>query len=131
MYHTKAQVSIEFLALVSFMVLTFLIYTPFFWQQQLDIEVEKEYLIGEKIALSVKKEIDIAVMFGSGYKRNFTLPGQISNSDYVIAIENKTLKIRWKNRATEENLIAHNISGNPKTGFNTLSNLNDVIYINT
>lgn len=131
MYHTKAQVSIEFLALVSFMVLTFLIYTPFFWQQQLDIEVEKEYLIGEKIALSVKKEIDIAVMFGSGYKRNFTLPEQISNSDYVIAIENKTLKLRWKNRATEENLIAHNISGNPKTGFNTLSNLNDVIYINT
>ncbi len=131
MYHTKAQVSIEFLALVSFMVLTFVIYTPFFWQQQLDIEVEKEYLIGEKIALSVKKEIDIAVMFGSGYKRNFTLPEQISDSDYVIAIENKILKIRWKNRATEENLIAHNISGNPKSGFNTLSNLNDVIYINT
>ena len=131
MYHTKAQVSIEFLALVSFMVLTFVIYTPFFWQQQLDIEVEKEYLIGEKIALSVKKEIDIAVMFGSGYKRNFTLPKQISNSNYVIAIENKTLKLRWKNRATEENLIAHNISGNPKAGFNTLSNWDDVIYINT
>ena len=131
MYHTKAQVSIEFLALVSFMVLTFVIYTPFFWQQQLDIEVEKEYMIGGKIALSVKKEIDTAVMFGSGYNRNFTLPGQISDSDYVIAIENKILKIRWKDRATEENLIAHNISGNPKAGFNTLSNRDDVIYINT
>ena len=43
----------------------------------MQIEEEAEYLIGEKIAASLKKEVDSAVMFGSGYKRNFTLPKQI------------------------------------------------------
>ena len=38
----KAQVSLEFVALVSFMLLIFVIYTPFFWQQQLNMEIEKE-----------------------------------------------------------------------------------------
>jgi uncharacterized protein (UPF0333 family) len=126
----KAQVSLEFMALVSFMLLFFVIYTPFFWQQQLDMEIEKEYLIGEKLALSVKKEIDTAVMFGTGYKRNFTLSEQISGSDYAIFVENKTLRIFWKDKSTTANLIAHNITGDPQPGFNTLSNRKDVVYLN-
>lgn len=126
-FRGKAQVSIEFLMLVILMVLIFVIYMPFLWQQQLDIEQESEYLIGKKIAISLKKEVDTAVMFGSGYKRNFTLPEKILNSDYAIFIENKMLRIRWKNRATEEFLIAHNISGSPSSGQNTISNQDDVI----
>lgn len=112
------------------MIILFLVYMPFFWMQQMDIETEKEYMVGEKLAISVKKEIDSAVMFGSGYRRNFTLPEQIVSYNYVIIIENKTLSLRWKDKATEETLIAHNITGNPQPGFNTIRNNNDVVYIN-
>ena len=127
----KAQVSVEFLSLVSFMVILFLVYMPFFWMQQLDIQTEKEYLMGEKMVISVKKEIDTAVMFGPGYRRNFTLPDQIGPYDYVILIQDKTLKLNWKDRATEENLIAHSIVGNVQPGPNTIRNEDDVIYINS
>jgi len=124
---TKAQVSIEFLMLIILMVVTFFIYVPFLWYQQLDIQTESEYLIGEKITTSLKKEIDTAVMFGSGYKRNFTLPEQILDSDYTISIQNKLLKISWKDKSTGEYLIAHSISGWPMPGQNTISNEDDVI----
>jgi uncharacterized protein (UPF0333 family) len=132
MSHTKpkGQVSMEFFSLIAVMLLIFVIYTPFFWQQQLDIETEKEYLVGEKIVTSVKKEINTAVMFGSGYRRNFTLPEEISHSDYTMTISKKILKMAWKDRTTEENLIAHNVTGNPKPGLNTIENRDDVIYIN-
>ncbi len=123
----KAQVSAEFLMLIILMVLIFVVYVPFLWKEQLDIEEESEYLIGEKIAISLKKEIDTAVMFGPGYRRNFTLPEKIRDSYYIIAIEDKILKITWKNRATQESLIAHEISGTPGTGRNTISNQDDVI----
>lgn len=112
------------------MIILFVIYMPFFWMQQLDIETEKEYLIGEKMAVSVKKEIDTAVMFGSGYRRNFTLPELIGQNNYEIKIENKILSIKWDDKATEENLIAHNITGDPQPGFNTIINDKDTVYIN-
>jgi len=126
----KAQVSMEFMSLIGIMLLLFIIYIPFFWQQQLDIETEKEYLIGEKVALSVKKEIDTAVMFGSGYRRNFTLPEQISHTDYTLIVTGKTLRVIWSDKATHENLIAHDIVGNPVPGQNVIENMEDVIYIN-
>ncbi len=127
MFHTKAQVSVEFLMLVILMVLIFSIYVPFLWRQQLEIEEENEYLVGEKIASSIKNEVETAVMFGSGYRRNFTLPEDIFGSDYTISIDNKILRIRWKNKGTEEYLIAHQISGSPKPGKNIILNQEGVI----
>ncbi len=130
MSRTKAQVSIEFLMLLIFMSLIFLTFVPFFWRQQVNIENENEYVIGRKLSLSIKKEIDTAVMFGSGYKRNFTLPEEISKSDYVVSINNKTLKVAWKDRMSVEYLIAHEIEGSIIPGKNRLENKNDVICIN-
>lgn len=120
----------EFMSLMAIMLLLFITYVPFFWQQQLEIETQKEYLIGEKVALSVKKEIDIAVMFGSGYRRNFTLPAEISQSRYTLSVYEKTLRVIWSDKATYENLIAHEIVGYPSPGQNVIENREDVIYIN-
>jgi len=130
MSHTKAQVSMEFMALISLMVLIFVAYTPFFWQQQKEIQDHSEYMMAKRILSSVKKEVDTAVMFGDGYTRNFTVPSTISGIDYGITVneEKKMVTLFWKDKITYEFLIAHNITGNPVPGQkNKIENRDDVI----
>ena len=130
MYRTKAQISMEFMSLVSLMVLIFIAYAPFFWQQQIDIQIESEKMVAKRVLSSLKKEVDTAVMFGDGYKRNFTLPSNIAGSNYVILVDEdkKMIELRWKEKSTEEFLIAHEISGSPNPGqLNKIENRDDVI----
>ena len=127
MYHTKAQVSVEFLMIIVLMVLVFSVYVPFLWKQQIEIEKESEKIVGERIASTVKSEVETAVMFGSGYKRNFTLPGDMLGYNYTIEVFNKIIRIKWKDTEIDEFLIAHQISGSLSPGKNTISNRDDVI----
>jgi len=127
MSRTKAQTSIEFIVLISFILLVFAVFAPFLWEQQNKILSERKTLTAEKIALTIKKEVDMAVMFGSGYERNFTIPENILGSDYTIDIHGKVLVLDWKSGETNEILITNRTSGIPSPGKNKISNEDDTI----
>ena len=127
MSHTKAQASMEFIVLISFVLLIFAVFTPFLWKQQNEILSERKTLTAEKIALIIKKEVDMAVMFGSGYERNFTIPNDILGSNYTISIHGKILVLNWNSGETQEILITNKTSGIPSPGKNKISNEDDVI----
>lgn len=127
MSHTKAQISLEFMVLVGFVLLAFTIYTPILWQQQNEILGERKTLIGEKIALTLKNEIDMAVMFGSGYERNFTIPDYILNSKYTITVHDRIINVKWDTGETQEMIITNRTSGIPSPGKNTILNEDDEI----
>ena len=75
----------------------------------------------------MKSEVELAVMFGHGYRRNFTLPADILGSNYSIDIKNKVVVVKWKDYEVHELLIAHKITGSPKPGKNTILNRRDEI----
>jgi len=109
------------------MVLIFSIYVPYIWGRELEIEKKGEFIVGRRIASNVKSEVELAVMFGHGYRRNFTLPADILGSNYSIDIKNKIVVVKWKDYEVHELLIAHKITGSPKPGKNTILNRRDEI----
>jgi len=127
MSRIKAQVSAEFLMMFILMVLIFSIYVPYIWGRELEIEKKGEFIVGRRIASNVKSEVELAVMFGHGYRRNFTLPADILGSNYSIDIKNKVVVVKWKDYEVHELLIAHKITGSPKPGKNTILNRRDDI----
>ena len=127
MSRIKAQVSAEFLMMFILMVLIFSIYVPYIWGRELEIEKKGEFIVGRRIASNVKSEVELAVMFGHGYRRNFTLPADILGSNYSIDIKNKIVVVKWKDYEVHELLIAHKITGSPKPGKNTILNRRDEI----
>ncbi len=127
MSRIKAQVSVEFLMIFILMVLIFSIYVPYIWERELEIEKKGEFVVGRRIASNVKSEVELAVMFGHGYRRNFTLPADILGSNYSIDIRNKVVVVKWKDYEVHELLIAHKITGSPKPGKNTILNRRDEI----
>lgn len=93
------------------------------------IRSRKEYLIARRTGLAVKKEINMANIFGGGYRRNFTLPNNIAGHEYIIEIENgsRVLVLEWEGRNVVEEIITPKINGIPKPGKNTIRNVEGVI----
>lgn len=125
----KAQVSVEFVLLFSVLMTIFIVYMPIFWQQTQLIREKREFLVGRKIGLIVKKEMNTANLFGSGYERNFTLPMRILDSNYTIEVNNESrlIFVRWKDSSIVEKVAAYKIKNSPSPGKNTIKNQKGVI----
>ncbi|RLJ02994.1 MAG: hypothetical protein DRP11_02035 [Candidatus Aenigmatarchaeota archaeon] len=132
MLRTKSQVSLELMAFTGIIMLMLVMYTPIFWQQERAIIFEREDLIGNAIALSIEKEVNTAVRFGSGYSRNFTLPERILSKDYNITIynESRILSVDWYGGGVNRQLITPKIIGSPSPGQNRIENVNGVVIFN-
>ena len=82
---TKAQVSMEFLLLVSLMFLVFTFFFVFVNERILEYQLEDNYLALQDTGKTIEKEIDIALKVKDGYQRNFTLPPLVKGFDYTVA----------------------------------------------
>ncbi|MFB6075848.1 MAG: hypothetical protein ABEK17_01770 [Candidatus Aenigmatarchaeota archaeon] len=126
---SKGQVSFEFIMLFSVLLTIFVLYIPIFAQQAQMIKLRREFLTARRIGLEVKKEVNMANVFGDGYKRNFTLEKNILGSDYTLKIKNnsRVLLLKWNNRTVAEEMITPEINGTINPGSNTILNQNGVI----
>ena len=105
------------------------VYLPVAWNRERLIKEEREDLLAWRTISNIKREINLAVSFGSGYQRNFTTPDKIITSNYTIEAINQSLAIfiNWDNRQIVEQIITPNITSVPKPGVNTIKNVNGVI----
>jgi hypothetical protein len=124
MSHTKGQIGIEFLVLVGLLMLIFVFYVPIAWNQEKLIQKEREDLMAKTVAVTVKKEIDMAITFGSGYSRNFTLPSRIIDYGYRIRVFNQSrvILLEWDEMEEMENIITNRVIGSPSPGTNKITN---------
>ena len=90
----KAQFAIEFIILISFMFLVFLIFMSIISSKILEAKENERQQISEDIAGLVKNEVQLAKSVSNGYSRNFNIPNKIRGMDYGIEItENRELVI--------------------------------------
>ena len=124
MSHTKGQIGIEFLVLIGLLMMMFVFYIPISWSQERLITIQRENILANRIAITVKKEIDMAVTFGPGYTRNFTLPEKIIEHDYTIDIYNQSrvVWVEWPRGEAVEQIITNKVISSPKIGNNKIIN---------
>jgi hypothetical protein len=126
-----AQVSMEFIVLVSILILvlvTVIYYNSSFYVR---INSAKDYNNAQTISDQISSEINLALDVGDGYSRSFYVPERISNSiDYNVTVSNYAVVLNWNNGYVTSTVLAKNISGNLIKGQNLIRNLNGIIYVN-
>jgi hypothetical protein len=126
----KAQAGIEFLVLVSLLLLifAFVMWNGSSLQNQLNfvkMDVEAKNLC-DKIAF----EINSAVRSGDGFNRKFYVETNIFGvSDFDIKVGNYSAFINWERGSVASSIIIENITGNVNKGVNFIENRNEKIYV--
>jgi hypothetical protein len=127
----RGQISVEFMTLVSILIV---IFTVFLWSAN-----SWDYkIIGIKTNAEAKKlsdiiafEINSAARAGDGYKRSFYLDEHpYGISDYDISVEGYSVFIDWDDKSISSNIITKNITGNVIKGWNLIENKDGMVYVN-
>lgn len=133
MQKSKGQVELEFLSLVSMVLIIFVLIYFLAFQKQLDVQEQRVNIFGKQLCSSLAFEIDQAYSIGTGYEKNVTLPYLLGdNLDYSIAVNlgEKSLLITWPNGACRAVIKADNVTGTFNVGSNTIRNVAGGVVIN-
>ncbi|MEM5792971.1 MAG: hypothetical protein QXY45_01240 [Candidatus Aenigmatarchaeota archaeon] len=127
----KAQISTEFI--VYFLIILF--FGAFFLSGHLSTKEKLSYLKNEKevdeFLDRIVFEINSATIAGDGYERRFYLEDTLAGySNYKITIQNYSVFLDWGNRSKSSTIITPSVNGSFKKGWNTIRNLNGVLYVN-
>ena len=125
----KSQVSVEFLILVSVLILISVVLTSVLVPLKIASTSEKLDEEANQLCKSIAFEIDTAFNLGSGYERSFFLPEKIIGRDYEVAVQNHSIWITIDNKAWSCNIIVEKIHGNVKPGWNKINNTNGALYV--
>ncbi len=127
--HIRAQISIEFILLVSFAFMILMIFLTSVRSQAIDLNEKRDFVLVKDLAYKVQHEINIATQVKSGYNRTFSIPEKLNNKGYAINIVENELTIKLEN--LEFVLNIPEVSGNNiNKGNNTIKNLGGVVYLN-
>ena len=124
----KAQVAMEFLALVGVMLLIFMTFLLVITDQGIRIAATKEELVVEDIANSIQKEILTAASVQDGYRRNFTIPYQVQGINYTLQQGNQSFIVTSKRKSAARKIPP--VVGMIFIGSNMVSKHNGTIYLN-
>ena len=124
----KSQSSIEFIILVSVMLLFFTIFFTFIYENISDKIQENQNEELKNIAINIQKEINFAFESQDGYFREFSVPDSIGQEDYTLEVIENKIYIK-----SEKNAIAlpiKSITGQIQKGNNIIKKQNSIIYLN-
>ena len=79
---SKAQISVEFITLVSFMFLIFIIFFGLAVNKYRESLETRDQVLIDQLGTLIKSEINLAFELEEGYERNFTLPPTLEGISY-------------------------------------------------
>lgn len=125
----RAQISVEFLTLVSVLLVIFLVI--FFYGSRFQSETisAKIYSDARKVADDVAMEINLAAKVGDGYRRKFYVPTSIFGVDFNLTTRGYFLILEFKGGYTLAPIVVENISGDISKGWNVINNTEGFIYV--
>lgn len=118
----KAQMFIEFLYYFSFLLFGLTLVYMVSSSRAYSFVRERRNLAAELISIKLKQETNYAVAFGDGYKRNFSLPPEVLDSDYSIEFENRRVRVEWRESSVRERIVTNRTQGKPGSGMNLIKN---------
>lgn len=131
-YHKKAQSSIEFAVLITFMMLFLAVFLVFIQSKTAEAQEAKNREYVTNIKNLVFNEITIAEAMPPNYTKNFTLPSYLDGSNYTINInEGIEFVINFRNKEYTYFFIQDfNETSNIQKGLNQIQKLkkNNIDY---
>lgn len=126
----KLQVSVEFMILVSLLLLVFIAViggNSYLQKNMMSIKSDTE---AKKLSDKIAFEINTAVKTGDGYEKRFYIEESFAGIYYFdIEIENYSVNIRWDDKVTSSPIIVKNITGSVTKGWNLIKNTDGVINV--
>ncbi len=126
--YVKAQAATEFMFLVGFLILLFIIMMGLIAGNIAYKNKKRVNLIGEDIVTKVQKEINLASRVLDGYEREFYIPQKLYNKEYNITIYDNEVVITTDIENYWRPVPA--VVGNIAKGTNTIRKSNGIIYLN-
>lgn len=129
---TSGQISMEFIVYMGILLTVFSVFAPMIFTETIRIYNSRQDLVANRIATTLEKEINTAVVFGSGYSRNFTLPEKIVQSDYEVGVTSQAriVRVSWGKSAESRQIITNDVSGEATPGKNRIENVGGQIVFN-
>jgi hypothetical protein len=125
----RGQSAIEFLALVGFMLVVFIVLMGLITSKTIEIGKEKDKLTGEDIVTKVQKEVQLATRVADGYLRSFTLPDNAGAKPYTILLTQNEVTVTIGNNDYWRALP--DVQGTINAGSNTIQKRDGVVYLNS
>lgn len=101
----KGQISLEFLAGISFLLLVFILFTLLAYQKSSQANEFKSYLSAKTICQEFVENVNTIAEQGSSYYKYFTLPEKIlGNYDYNLSTYGNRLQISWNSASSPYSL---------------------------
>lgn len=132
MRKTRGQVAIELFALIAALIIIFLVITVIERDRNAMIQNQRVEMDGKRVAEIVSTEVNTAVIVGRGYSHRFSLPEYLaSQTPYSVEVNtsHQFVELTWDGGYYIMPIITSNITGNPKIGWNSISNKNGMIQI--
>ena len=126
----KAQASVEFMILISVLIIIFILYTQNSFSLQKDMTTIKASQEARDLSDKIAFEINTAVKSGDGYKRNFYVDRSFAGIvDFDILVENYEVKIIWYQDSVTSQMVTKNTTGAVDKGWNLIENIDGVIHV--
>lgn len=125
----KTQFTIEFVILITFMLIVFLGFFAIVSYRLIKMEEAEKQQAAENIASFVFNEITLAKSVNNGYERTFKIPKKINGGSYNIkVIDNRELVVNYL-EYEHVLFLPENVEGNVATGLNKIKKINGVVYL--
>jgi hypothetical protein len=127
----KGEISIEFIALIGFILVIFTSMIIVIGLKNKDISDSMIYSDAQKIADTVASEINTAARI-EGYYREFEIPRKIAgmeNYSVNISTDFRFVQVKWDNKNEMSNIVTENVSGTINPGLNKIRNEEGMIII--
>jgi hypothetical protein len=124
----KAQASVEFMILISIMLLisaVFLMGGASLQEEMIFIKLNRQ---AQDIVDGAAFEINSAIRAGDGYSRRFYVEENFAYN-YTLTLEGNYMVINWNGKTNVAESLVDSINGNIDKGWNIIRNTEGVIYI--
>lgn len=128
----RGQIEIEFISLVGFILLLFVLVYVLAFNNQVKVEEHRQELFARQLCSFLASEVDFAFAIGSGFEKNLTLPQLLGGKvDYSVFVDNleQAVIVSWQGGSCRSFVKSNSTSGVFRSGFNVLRNVNGSVVI--
>lgn len=128
-HSNRGQTSLEFMAMLILVMLVFTAFYTSFASNQTAARQQQETLMAERIANDAVFEIQMALIQGDGYRRNFTLPHAIHGNAYTVNVTDGAFIVQWNDRNLYKDVPITSINGTFSPAENRIRNADGEVYV--
>lgn len=125
----KAQVAFEFVMLVAILFTVLIVFTSFVRDNFTEVETDTDHFKLKDLAISIKSELNLAIVLEDGYQRYFYIPLTLDGLEYNITRDDGILLFESAN--AEYSVSVPQYTGTLQKGNNLIRKNSGAIEVNT